>query len=273
MHSRRAFTLIELLVVIAILAILASLLLPTLARAKEQGRAAVCLNNLKQLHLAWHLYADEHGRLAPNSDFGGGVPSVAYEASWAGNVMQLETPIQERPLSDSTNHAILMERTHGRIGPFAQSHRLYRCPSDRSYALLGGVKHDRVRSYSMNMFVGQFNRHPDPRLRYFHKPEDFTVPGPAGTFVFLDEHEDSINDGHFLIPFEPRVKPVGWSDVPASRHRRGCQFGYADGHVARRKWQDGRTLLPVTRERKFAILQPNNRDAFWLHERATALRD
>jgi prepilin-type N-terminal cleavage/methylation domain-containing protein len=111
-----AFTLIELLVVIAIIAILASLLLPALARAKEQGRAAVCLSNLKQLHLAWHLYADEYGRLAPNSDFGT-FSAPAYEASWAGNVMQYEVQVQERPLTDSTNHAILLERTNGRIGP------------------------------------------------------------------------------------------------------------------------------------------------------------
>jgi len=267
-----AFTLIELLVVIAIIAILASLLLPALARAKEQGRAAVCLSNLKQLHLAWHLYADEYGRLAPNSDFGT-FSAPAYEASWAGNVMQYEVQVQERPLTDSTNHAILLERTNGRIGTFAQSHRLYRCPSDRSYAILGGVKHDRVRSYSMNMFVGEGNHRPDPRLRYYHKPEDFTVPGPAGTFVFLDEHEDSVNDGHFVVAYDPQIPPPGWSDVPASRHLRGCQFAYADGHAVRRKWQDARTVMSVTRERKFAILQPNNRDAFWLHERATALRD
>jgi prepilin-type processing-associated H-X9-DG protein len=125
----------------------------------------------------------------------------------------------------------------------------------------------------MNMFVGEGNHRPDPRLRYYHKPEDFTVPGPAGTFVFLDEHEDSINDGHFVIPFEPRLKPAGWTDVPASRHGRGCQFAYADGHAAKRKWQDARTVLPVTRVRKYAVSQPNSPDPPWLHERSTALRD
>jgi prepilin-type N-terminal cleavage/methylation domain-containing protein/prepilin-type processing-associated H-X9-DG protein len=266
-----AFTLIELLVVIAIIAILASLLLPALARAKEQGRAAICLSNLKQLHLAWHLYADEHGRLAPNSDFSG-VPAIAYENSWAGNALSYEVPVMARPLSDNTNHAILMERTNGRIGPFAQSHRLYRCPSDRSYAILGGVKHDRVRSYSMNMFVGDSNRRPNFLLRYYYKPEDFTVPGPAATFVFLDEHEDSINDGHFLAGTTGGPE-FGWNDVPASRHNRGCQFVYADGHATRRRWQDARTVQPVERVRKFGLAQPNNRDAFWLHEQATAKAD
>jgi prepilin-type N-terminal cleavage/methylation domain-containing protein/prepilin-type processing-associated H-X9-DG protein len=63
--QQRAFTLIELLVVIAIVAILAAMLLPTLARAKEQGRTARCISNTRQMGLALTLYVDEHGSYPP----------------------------------------------------------------------------------------------------------------------------------------------------------------------------------------------------------------
>ena len=251
--------------VIAIIAILAGLLLPALARAKERARATLCLNNLKQLHLGWNLYSLEFDRLAPNDDYG----DTKAINSWAGNVMTYEVQAQFPPITDSTNTKVMLERTHGRIGPYVGSVAPYRCPSDQSYAILGGQRRARVRSYSMNMFIGDSTRGPDYAYNYYHRMDDFRRPGPTETFVFADEHEDSVNDGYFLVG-TTGAQAFGWNDIPASRHNRGAQWVFADGHAERHRWQDVRTLLPVTRVRQFGVQQPANPDVRWLHAHASA---
>jgi prepilin-type N-terminal cleavage/methylation domain-containing protein len=269
MKRRQGFTLIELLVVIAILAIIASLLLPALSRAKESARSILCLDNQKQLFLAWYLYGDDHSKFPSNLDFGG---SHAPDATnWVTGGMSYETVIQAQPLSDATNTLILKDTQKTLLARYLKTHQVFRCPADKSYAVrptASGAKYPRARSYSMSSYIGETTRRPGLQEQYFYQTSDFSVASPSQIFIFLDEHEDSINDGYFFMS-EDRSVDWGWNDVPASRHSHGIQLNFADGHTERHRWNDKRTVQLIIRQRIYALNQPNNPDVKWLHDHAT----
>src|SRR5688500_6365260 len=139
----------------AIIAVLASLLIPALSRGKARALSIACLNNLRQMNIAWTLYSDENEDiLAPNVREGTVGPDTPHER-WVGGWMFYEThnsPPQWFP--ESTNTTLLIEPGPGRIGPLLKTPATFKCPGDRSYIILGGQKHSRVRSYSMNYFMG-----------------------------------------------------------------------------------------------------------------------
>ena len=213
MQSRRAFTLIELLVVIAIIGILAAMLLPALSKAKARAQGTRCLNNVKQLQLAWQLYADDNGNVIPPS--AGNSPTT--NQSWcAGNFMS--NPADKTDLNLIKNSL---------LGQLAGSAGIFKCPGDTT---------DNVRSYSENCAMN--NDGTDVALWtqfvLFHKST--TVPSPSQYFTFIDESSATIDNAHFLIGFNQNYAATSVVDNPATYHGMSGNTSFVDGHAASRRW-------------------------------------
>jgi len=278
-HSGRkdGFTLIELLVVIAVIAILAGLLLPALAKAKAKAQTIQCVNNLKQLQLSWHLYADDNNdRTAPiyPDQVAGKSPDTA---SWVSGWMTYETEtIDARWFADSTNALKLVPGGYGSIAPYTKNPAIYKCPADKSWILISGAKNARVRSYSINSYMNSWPLGEDGTFVYvFKKTSDLGNVDTTRTWVFIDEHEDTVHDGRFEIgqaaPIPPMPQPHWWFQLPASRHNAAATLSFADGHVETKKWLDPRTRQPVQRN-QYIPVREENPDAAWLGDRATAAK-
>lgn len=217
------FTLIELLVVIAIIAILASMLLPALSKAKAKAGATKCMNNLKQLQLCWIMYAHDHDdTLVPNY--------LASPEAWiSGNVASLPGVTNENDIRI------------GKLFKYNDSLEIYRCPNDDG-ARVGGRKYPRVRNFSMS---GRMAGPPaadfvNPGLPYFTKLSSINRPAPSSAFVFVDEEGDSIDDGFFAV--RATIPNNGfWQNTPASRHGNAGQVSFADGHAEFWRWVEPTT--------------------------------
>jgi prepilin-type N-terminal cleavage/methylation domain-containing protein len=264
----RAFTLIELLVVIAIIAILASMLLPALGNAKLKAQGIKCMNNLKQLGLAWMMYADDHGdSVPPNETFSPNDPSK----TWVRGFVALGD------FEDNTNTFYLET---GHLAPYLKSISVYKCPGDRSTSRHGGRLYPRVRSVSMNCYIsslggveGGWSGTP---FQVFRKTSQMVRPGPSQTWLLIDERMDSLNNACFWLQttgIDPLVpNTFTFFNLPASYHGRAGALNFADGHAEIHRWLDPRAVPKIRDQRDTVngIPSPGNKDLGWLLERSTA---
>jgi prepilin-type N-terminal cleavage/methylation domain-containing protein/prepilin-type processing-associated H-X9-DG protein len=272
--SQAGFTLVELLVVIAIVAILASLLLPSLAKAKAKAQSVVCLNNQKQLGIAWVLYShDNNDRLPYNF----GITEIkdllaqGLNINWSSSLMNWE-------LNPENTNIVL--NTKAALGSYvAENARVFKCPSDK--VLSAEQKEagwsERSRSYSMNAMVGdagEFTRQGsnvnNPHYHQYLKASEFQ--NTTSIFVFIEEHPHTLNDGYFLN----KAYPAFWNDLPASYHNGTANLIFGDGHAESKKWVRASTRLPARPDvARFPVKieQDDRQDFDWLMQRTSTYED
>lgn len=263
--TRQGFTRIELAATVATISLLALTQLPGLARQGQVSAAAVCQNNLSQLQRAWTLYAEDNdGKLVGASNSAGwGMPEW-NGGGWIDFSSRSDNTDPEQNLAKSPLHSYL-----------ANHYQMWRCPTDISTATRSGETKVRVRSYSMNNWQGGsewFASGNNWRIR--RNIRDFNDPSPANSWLLMDEHPSSLNDGMLLVDmsgYGGDASAYKMVDYPASHHGGGAGVVFADGHTELKRWTDDRTVIPFIQGYFYPlnVASPDNADVDWLQERST----
>lgn len=260
-RTKQAFALTDLAALVAIISLVGLVQLPSLGRNEEGSSSATCLDNLRHLAQAWLMYSDDHaGELVPNHG------NATDRQTWARGWFDFTSS------SDNTNLTFLVNpEAHlgmtGLLGPYLQRNpRYFLCPSDRSTVSIGGRDHRRVRSVSMNNWMGGTAYcGQGPYFKEYRRQSEIITP--ASRFVFIEERPDSINDGWHPM----RMQDENLVDYPGFFHASGAWISFADGHVEHRRWTDPR-MIPAYSVNELLPLQvpmPGNADVVWLKVRTT----
>jgi prepilin-type N-terminal cleavage/methylation domain-containing protein/prepilin-type processing-associated H-X9-DG protein len=269
-----AFTLIELLVVIAIIAILAAMLLPVLGKVKLKGQGIACMNNTRQLMTAWRMYVEDNRDTLPFAYVEDNPANKNYKFAWTHGILSYNN-------ANTANWDVDNTIKQGAIWPYcANSTAIFQCPADPITVIPTagpnrGQAVRRARSNSMNSWMGMneggWTWFGGPEFRKYLKMSDLFIPGPSKTWVLLDEHPDSINDGFFCVDMRGYPDPgqAKFPDLPASFHNKAAGIAFADGHSEIHKWKDPRTMPPIRKTDPPVVSHANNPDVLWMWEHTT----
>jgi prepilin-type processing-associated H-X9-DG protein len=265
MKANGAFTLRDFLPLIAMTYLLIFFFLPSASRTQSTTSAARCMANMRYLTVAWQLYVEENsGKLVENYDGadaqGGAIASRSRSsAPWACGWEDWTTS------SDNTNTLFLRDIRFAKLSPYYQTRsNIHKCPADPflSQAQWSRGWTARARSVSMNATVGlpQAKGPFDAAIyKVARRVSDLNNPGPAETYLFLDEHPDSINDPLFWPP-----SASGWVDLPGNFHSGGATISFADGHSEIHRWLGGLRSAPVRIGGFSSVARPGDSDVHWV---------
>lgn len=262
---RVGFTLVELLVVIAVIATLAALLLPALSRAKGKAWRVQCVNNQRQLCLAWHTYTDDNQGRLPSNGYG-----IAGK-TWVVGREHIHPEAY-------TNQSYLLDPQYALFADYVHSLGVYKCPADRSTINLGGQDLPRLRNYALNAYFAWDTPADDDENSStywtFYKISDCAPFDPSRLYTFVDTSPVNICYAGFVL----FLGSSGWFwHRPSIEHDNSGTVAFADGHVEAHRWRDPDTLKYARDGGNadgfhFCFVNPSNQDLVWLQYHASMPR-
>jgi prepilin-type N-terminal cleavage/methylation domain-containing protein/prepilin-type processing-associated H-X9-DG protein len=277
----RGFTLIELLVVIALIAILASLLLPVLNKAKQKAQGIQCMSNLRQAMTGFLMYANDFSDWVPINHSGKAAYDNPFPASFTPNWVTGHENYSGDP--GNTNVAWLLDSKYSQLAPYIQNPAVYKCPADQSKNY-GRTDAPRLRSYAMSGAVGCRDLNGSPRIAptlqkyppldggnwmiYTKLSQMKGALGPSDIWVLIDEHPDFIEDPEFALVLASNLGEAEWSDVPSKYHANSCGLSFADGHSEIHRWLNPELIPEVTYAANTRPSKPDP-DVLWFYYHTT----